>query len=177
MLNTDDFILRLEQIFTFYHLTPATFAEQIGVQRSSLSHLLSGRNRPSLDFIMKVEESYSEVDFYWLLQGKGVFPKSKNTNLTTQNEANKREQSSSESELLKAEKPQLHSSISETETAEKEIKSTTEIKTETELEAESKPLNQLFRDDKKPLNSNENKIREVIIFYENGTFEHYKPKN
>jgi transcriptional regulator with XRE-family HTH domain len=75
MVNTDDFIKRLEKILDYYSLSASTFADQIGVQRSSLSHLLSGRNKPSLDFVMKVVEVFSEVDLYWLLNGKGNFPK------------------------------------------------------------------------------------------------------
>lgn len=79
MINTDDFIKRLEAIFEFYGLSASTFADKIGVQRSSLSHLLSGRNKPSLDFILKVDEVFEEVDLYWLLNGTGTFPKSEMT--------------------------------------------------------------------------------------------------
>lgn len=75
MVNTDDFIKRLEIILDYYGVNASTFADKIGVQRSSLSHLLSGRNKPSLDFILKILEVYPEVDLYWLLNGKGTFPK------------------------------------------------------------------------------------------------------
>ncbi|PZQ78296.1 MAG: XRE family transcriptional regulator, partial [Flavobacterium johnsoniae] len=51
MVNTEDFIKRLEKILDYYNLTASSFADKIGVQRSSISHLLSGRNKPSLDFI------------------------------------------------------------------------------------------------------------------------------
>jgi bacteriophage CI repressor len=43
--------------------------------RSSISHLLSERNKPSLDFVLKITEKYPEIDLYWLLYGKGSFPK------------------------------------------------------------------------------------------------------
>lgn len=76
MINTDDFVKRLELIFDFYGETSSSFADKIGVQRSSLSHLLSGRNKPSLDFILKVLDNYPEVDLYWITNGKGFFPKS-----------------------------------------------------------------------------------------------------
>lgn len=78
MINTDDFIKRLEIILDYYSLTASSFADKINVQRSSLSHLLSGRNKPSLDFIMKIIEIFPEVDLYWILNGKGSFPKSTN---------------------------------------------------------------------------------------------------
>lgn len=78
MINTDDFIKRLEIILDYYSLTASSFADKINVQRSSLSHLLSGRNKPSLDFIMKIIEIFPEVDLYWILNGKGSFPKNTN---------------------------------------------------------------------------------------------------
>ena len=75
MVNTEAFSKRLKQIMDFYSLSSAAFAETIGVNRSSISHLLSGRNKPSLDFVIKVVESFEEVELYWLLNGKGDFPK------------------------------------------------------------------------------------------------------
>lgn len=74
MVNTDDFVKRLEHLLRHYHLSASGFADKIGVQRSSISHLLSGRNKPSLDFVLKVVNTFKEVDLYWLLNGKGDFP-------------------------------------------------------------------------------------------------------
>lgn len=76
MVNTDDFIKRIEKILDYYSLTASSFADKIGVQRSSISHLLSGRNKPSLDFILKILDVFPEIDLYWILNGKGNFPKS-----------------------------------------------------------------------------------------------------
>ena len=91
MVNTDDFIKRLEIILDYYSINASAFADKIGVQRSSLSHLLSGRNKPSLDFILKILEVYPEIDLYWILIGKGSFPKkesdSKDAALTSDNSA------------------------------------------------------------------------------------------
>src|SRR6478735_1916580 len=81
MVNTDDFIKRLEIILEYYSLNASSFADKIGVQRSSMSHLLSGRNKPSLDFVMKILDVFPEVDLYWMLLGKGNFPKSENETL------------------------------------------------------------------------------------------------
>ncbi|MCI4442315.1 MAG: helix-turn-helix transcriptional regulator [Lentimicrobium sp.] len=76
MVNTEDFIKRLEIVLDYYSLNASSFADKIGVQRSSLSHLLSGRNKPSLDFILKISAIFPDVDLYWILNGKGTFPKS-----------------------------------------------------------------------------------------------------
>jgi len=81
MINNLDFADRLNNIMDYYHLSAAAFADKIKVQRSSISHLLSGRNKPSLDFVLKVLEEFKEVELYWLLNGKGNFPK--NNVLTT----------------------------------------------------------------------------------------------
>ena len=86
MVNTDDFIKRLETIFDYYTISSSSFADKIGVQRSSLSHLLSGRNKPSLDLILKIIAVFPEVDLYWILNGIGSFPKNnslENTALET----------------------------------------------------------------------------------------------
>ena len=67
MLNIDFFISRLNEIMVNNNLNSATFAEQIGVQRSSVSHVMSKRNKPSLDFILKIVNSFEEVTLDWLL--------------------------------------------------------------------------------------------------------------
>jgi len=83
MVNTDDFIKRLEEVLNFYQLSASAFADQIGVQRSSLSHLLSGRNKPSLDFVLKVCEVFDQVTLPWFLKGEGHFPKNVEGNQKT----------------------------------------------------------------------------------------------
>jgi len=75
MLNTKEFTTRIKKIMDFYDLSASVFADKIGVQRSSISHIISGRNKPSLDFILKVTSTFAEVDIHWLLNGKGEFPK------------------------------------------------------------------------------------------------------
>jgi len=79
MINSTEFTNRLQKIIDFYDETASGFAEKIGVQRSSISHILSGRNKPSLDFVMKILHAYPDVELYWLLNGKGSFPKTNNS--------------------------------------------------------------------------------------------------
>jgi len=69
MLNIDGFLNRLEQLMDTHQLNAATFAKKIDVQRSSVSHIISRRNKPSLDFILKVQSQFEDVDFEWLLLG------------------------------------------------------------------------------------------------------------
>ncbi len=81
MVNTSDFIVRMERLLGYYSLTASAFADKIQVQRSSISHLLSGRNKPSLDFVLKVVKTFPEVNLYWLLNGKGSFPSQTNSDI------------------------------------------------------------------------------------------------
>lgn len=74
MINSSDFGKRLHKIIDFYGLSATAFSEKIAVNRSTISHLLSGRNKPSLEFVLKVLQKFPEVELYWLLNGKGVFP-------------------------------------------------------------------------------------------------------
>lgn len=82
MINIEDFIKRLQKVIDYYGESASSFAEKIGVQRSSISHILSGRNKPSLDFILKILSAYPEVDLYWLFNGKGTFPSEEKTKTT-----------------------------------------------------------------------------------------------
>ncbi|MFC5045789.1 helix-turn-helix domain-containing protein [Aquimarina hainanensis] len=79
MVNSEDFSKRLEELMNYYALSASAFADSLSIGRSSISHILSGRNKPSLDFVLKITERYNEVELEWLLQGKGTFPASKQT--------------------------------------------------------------------------------------------------
>ena len=80
MLNINEFLSRLEELMENHQLNAASFAKKIGVQRSSVSHILSRRNKPSLDFILKIQSQFDEVDFDWLLLGvqNEIIPTDKN---------------------------------------------------------------------------------------------------
>lgn len=62
---------RIKMVMDQEGLTPAKFAEEIGIQRSAMSHIMNGRNNPSLDVLVKILERFTYVDSDWLLFGKG----------------------------------------------------------------------------------------------------------
>jgi transcriptional regulator with XRE-family HTH domain len=62
---------RLLKILKQYNLTSTRFADELGVQRSGISHILSGRNQPSYDFIVKLMKQYPEINPDWLIMGNG----------------------------------------------------------------------------------------------------------
>ncbi len=74
MVNSSEFIKRLEKMLEYYSLSATAFAEKMEFNRSTISHLLSGRNKPSLEFVMKLLQKFPEVEMNWLLFGKGSFP-------------------------------------------------------------------------------------------------------
>jgi transcriptional regulator with XRE-family HTH domain len=57
-------------------MNPTRFADKIGVQRSSISHILSGRNKPSYDFLVRIMDGFPQLNAEWLLTGKGKMYKS-----------------------------------------------------------------------------------------------------
>ena len=62
---------RIDLILKAKNITARQFADEIGVQPSGMSHILSGRNNPSLDFVMKVMRRYPDININWLMFGKG----------------------------------------------------------------------------------------------------------
>ncbi|ASS48822.1 MAG: hypothetical protein A3D31_06230 [Candidatus Fluviicola riflensis] len=61
---------RIRMIIDSQRLTAGAFADKIGVQRSNVSHVLSGRNKPSFEFIEKMLLAFPKVQAHWLLTGK-----------------------------------------------------------------------------------------------------------
>ena len=62
---------RIAHIIRAKNLTAAEFALRLGIQPSNISHLLSGRNNPSLDFVKKLKESFPEYNLEWIIFGRG----------------------------------------------------------------------------------------------------------
>jgi transcriptional regulator with XRE-family HTH domain len=159
MVNTDDFIKRLEIILDYNSLNASSFADKIGVQRSSLSHLLSGRNKPSLDFILKIIEIFPDVDLYWILNGKGTFPKSENridSNSTTP------------------------TPIVNNKTVETEVEKPADLFSEKMVEHKNlvdEKFAHTFTNTPNSASQNiEAEIDRIVIFYKNGTFKTYSPE-
>lgn len=156
-MNPEAIITRLKTVLEFYSLTLSTFADNIEVQRSSLSHLMSGRNKPSLDFVLKVIDKYPEVDLYWLLNGKGTFPKKEENLISKENVI--------ESEI-KNTTPSLFSEVEEQQKEEIKIPITPNpriAQNEQEVEAISN----------KRFSASGKKLVKVVLLYDDGTFEDF----
>lgn len=62
---------RIITLIKAMNYTSAQFADEIGVQKSGISHIISGRNNPSLDFVQKILQRFPEINMEWLIMGKG----------------------------------------------------------------------------------------------------------
>jgi transcriptional regulator with XRE-family HTH domain len=65
---------KIKQILIDKNLTPSYFADEIGVQRSSISHILSGRNRPSFDIIQKIIRRFPDLGYDWIMEDESELP-------------------------------------------------------------------------------------------------------
>jgi len=78
-----ELIDRFKYLIKLNNLSASAFAEKVGVQPSSISHVLSGRNKPSLEFVQKVLAKFPNVSADWLLTGN---TKVKESNIATPKE-------------------------------------------------------------------------------------------
>lgn len=65
---------RIELLMKCYDLTASQFADKTGIQRASVSHILSGRNKPSLEVMLKIYDAFPGIDIKWLMTGVGESP-------------------------------------------------------------------------------------------------------
>lgn len=92
-----------ERILKFLNkegISPAIFADEIGVQRSSVSHILSGRNNPSYDFIFKILDRFKNLNAEWLITGVGEMYKKQEKNIIIVPENKPKEQPSVQPDLF-----------------------------------------------------------------------------
>lgn len=74
---------RLLKLINHLGYTATKFADEIGVQRSGISHILSGRNQPGYDFIVKTLNKYPAINAEWLILGKGNMHKTQGQEIQT----------------------------------------------------------------------------------------------
>jgi len=149
---------RIIKIMDKSGLSASKFAEKIGVPRSGLSHVLSGRNKPSLDYVLKLINAFPEVDPNWLLTGvkttsnfeknDAVFETVYDANPATQindslNNLNKK---------MGGQVDKMIDSITNVPSEKQEFSPKTEIR-----------------------NVNSRKVVRIVYFYEDGSFKEYTP--
>lgn len=145
---------RIKIIMERENMASGAFAESINIQQSTLSHILNGRNNPSLDVIMKVHQKYNYIHLEWLLYGKG--------NMTEKEQA-----AGNSSDYL----PSLFDEnpiISSGEPADSENRK--EMALKTSISPTKEVVKQEIRYIERPIR----KITEIRIFFDDNTYETFK---
>lgn len=138
---------RIAHIMRAKNLKASDFATLLGIQPSGISHILSGRNQPSLDFVKKIKETFPEYNLDWIIFGTGP--------ITT-----------SESFMMKPNES-FHESQLEIAPIEESVSEKPEIFGNPEI----KPISTSISTEKGSSN-----IKSMLILYDDGTFESYSPR-
>lgn len=141
---------RIRKILKEKNLSASKFADEIGVQRSSISHIISGRNKPSLDFVRKVLLKYPDINAEWLVTGKGQMM----------------------DEVFSAKEERKDKDLFGLMNEEGETAKQKTTKTPPEPENQLKEIRQV---NKEP--SSEKRLIKVVLFYDDGSFSDYVPEN
>jgi transcriptional regulator with XRE-family HTH domain len=70
----DELTGRIKGLMETHALGPTQLADRVGVNRAAISHVLSGRNRPSLDLVLKLLEAFPDLTADGLLFGRAKAP-------------------------------------------------------------------------------------------------------
>ena len=70
MINNEQISLRIKKLMDENKLTPSSFAKKIGSKRANVSHILSGRNKPSLNFLIKIVNSFDNITLDWFINNE-----------------------------------------------------------------------------------------------------------
>ena len=149
---------RINKIMVHYNLSATQFASEIGIQRSALSHIMSGRNKPSLDFVLKLKSRFDEINTDWFLYGKG--------------------------KMIGESNPVKRESVKEPMLNLLEDDATTEsklplVKSEDSPKYGSATKNNPVGNKKESpisVDKGDSEIEKIIVFYKNGRFKCYKPE-
>lgn len=164
-------IKRIKSLISVKNLSSSQFADLIGVQRSNISHILSGRNKPSLDFILKISEHFPSVSVEWLLKGKGeMFNLEENNFATSPSQLDIQMESSAFEEEI---------SVKLNEGDIEPVKKDSSAET---LENSQKVFSNIASPEKDQIvelasiADNEEEIEQIMVLYKNGSFRVYTPQ-
>ncbi len=150
---------RIKQLMNFYNLSSSQFADKIGVQRSAVSHVLSGRNRPSLDFVLKIKDTFPAINLDWLILGKGEMTGHGESDRQAESGIKQQELTFEENIVEKAEENDIDKSFVKNNIS--EPARTEELKSEPAIHY-GKTLDR--------------EVEMIVHYYKDGTFKVYKPR-
>jgi len=152
---------RIKKVMDESGLSASKFADKIGVPRSGLSHVLSGRNKPSLDYVLKILNAFPEIDPYWLIKGQ-------KSNASLRRILETETHSSEIEEKI----PDLNQSLASVNKkmevqADKMVSKITKEQPSTSISGRG-ISNELTK---------EKSVERIVYFYSNGTFREFRPDN
>ncbi len=161
---------RLLKIITSEGVTAAAFADAIGVQRSSISHILSGRNKPGLDFLQKILNSYSKYNAEWLLMGMGdIYKRPTQSNLFDSSINN--DDITRQTDNIVAD-----DSSDSTNTSQTDLPTEVNHKYDVIKEEDKADYGQELPQKTENIKTKTKKIEKIVVFYSNKTFNEYYPE-
>lgn len=178
---------RIKKIIEYYQLSPAAFAEQIGINRSNLTHLFSGRNQPSLELAKKILLCFPDIKTEWLIMGVGqMFRSNDERELNIQMQKEKLIQiSQSKPDLFtsasKASDLLVENVFEKSETKENIVLDKNEISEEKITpalltEKSAPPICDKPKENEFPPPHSTVTINKIVFFYSDNSFEVYQPK-
>lgn len=181
-MNIND---RFTKILEYSGFTASEFADEIDVQRSSISHIISGRNKPSLEFIVKIKNRFPEINWNWIILGQGEMLQNNSALSTSESKINLEEENSSPDlftlidedykneifiqENLQKEMPREFNTPFPTPKKEK-ISDSQRLEVQEDISEVQNIVNQSITN-----SPAKNKIKRIVFFYENGKFEAFEP--
>ncbi|MCU7613770.1 helix-turn-helix domain-containing protein [Chryseobacterium sp. GMJ5] len=172
---------RIAKVIGYSGFTASEFADEIDVQRSSVSHITSGRNKPSLEFIIKIKSRFPEILWDWLVNGEGEMLKSELPHESEEIEnIEEKTKPTSIPDLFTMmntdEDFGMEEAKEETRKNNSPESNITKPNIENQKISDSQPLEHLNNFALNPSSENQNhKIKRIVFFYENGTFESFEP--
>jgi transcriptional regulator with XRE-family HTH domain len=187
MITMDERI-RIEKIMEAENLSSGIFAGQIGVQNSTLSHILNNRNKPSLDVLKKILQRYPEISSDWLILGQGPMYREErksqspslfdNFDLTTSKTNNYGSEKRNQNDLTEDAK-EIEVLKSEPEPPYGSAKPYRNINAHIPLPPQA-PIEETSANNKTPENQIEKsalrKVIKIILYYSDHTFEEFQTK-
>ena len=172
----EDLQERIALILSTKGLSNAQFAERIGVQPSSISHLMSGRNKPSLDVVTKILRRFPEIQNDWLLFGKGAMTKDFNLDLFGIDNDTKSDQVEikPENKPVGSGPPAVERPVFKPKELKKEQKETLSFEKQKDTPSESGHKKNPIQDKNQEW---EKTVDKIVIFYTDHTFRVYHPEN
>ena len=168
---------RVQKIINYSELSSSEVADEIGVQRSNISHVLSGRNKPSLDFLMKIKDRFPEIQWEWLIEGKGAMIFSDEETASTPSTYLLEESKINDDEPIITGLFSIPSQEMDENTKQEEEKSEISEPIQYNNIVENTPEiseNKSIPETEAPSEKGNN-IKKIVFFYKNGKFEVFEP--